>query len=198
LSTATPSRRPPQHPGPWNPATTPTTRGHLSHPECRITHHDAQEPAARLTRPSHARSGLTLRRRPRLSGGSPKYIYAGRTTYGTLADRREPPRIKLDGGHNGGQETRCGLRIDAPSSIVEPVAAGNDVSEGHAATSRAPAATSAGCPTWIEARVRLMPDNTLASPQRTPLRSEAAGRRAGPLLQPRLPPPRQGYRPLHR
>jgi hypothetical protein len=49
-----------QHPGPWNPATTPTTRGHLSHPECRITDHGGQEPAVRLTRPSHARSGLGL------------------------------------------------------------------------------------------------------------------------------------------
>jgi hypothetical protein len=141
---------------------------------------------------------LTLRRRPRLSGGSPKYIYAGRTTYGTPADRREPPRIKLDGGHNGGQETRCGLRIDAPSSIVEPVAAGNDVSEGHAATSRRQLQRQPAVRRGLTARVRLMPDNTLTSPQRTPLRSEAAGRRAGPLLQPRLPPPRQGYRPLHR
>ena len=61
LSTATPSRRPPQHPDPWNPATTPTTRGHPSHPECRITDHGGQEPADRLTRPSHARSGLASR-----------------------------------------------------------------------------------------------------------------------------------------
>src|SRR3954470_13646385 len=47
-----------QHPDPWNPATTPTTRGDLSHPECRITDHGGQAPAAPLTRPSHARSGL--------------------------------------------------------------------------------------------------------------------------------------------
>jgi hypothetical protein len=48
----------PQHPGPWNPATTPTTRGHPSHPECRIRDHGGQEPADRLAGPSHARSGL--------------------------------------------------------------------------------------------------------------------------------------------
>src|SRR4051794_17068307 len=34
------------------------TRGDLSHPERRITDHGGQAPAARLTRPTHARSGL--------------------------------------------------------------------------------------------------------------------------------------------
>jgi hypothetical protein len=65
----------------------------------------------------------------------------GQSTAASPTKASTPPTV---------QETRCGLRIDAPSSIVEPVAAGNDVSEGHAATSRAPAATSAGCPTWID------------------------------------------------
>jgi hypothetical protein len=155
---------------------------------------EAARPASSIVLSALARSSA----RPwseanRSAANSPCRLIAastvGQSTAANPTKASTPPTV---------QETRCGLRIDAPSSIVEPVAAGNDVSEGHAATSRAPAATSAGCPTWIEARVRLMPDNTLASPQRTPLRSEAAGRRAGPLLQPRLPPPRQGYRPLHR
>src|SRR3954454_17848777 len=34
------------------------TRGDLSHPERRITDHGGQAPAARLTRMTHARSGL--------------------------------------------------------------------------------------------------------------------------------------------
>src|SRR3954453_20861369 len=88
----------------------------------------------------------TLRRRPRLSGGSPKYIYAGRGTYGNAS---RPPRTTPDQAQwRSGDALRSG--IDAPSSIVEPVAARNDISESPAPTSRAQAATSARCPTWID------------------------------------------------
>jgi hypothetical protein len=39
VTTGVPVPTTPLHPGPWNPATTPTTRDDLSHLEPRITDH---------------------------------------------------------------------------------------------------------------------------------------------------------------
>jgi hypothetical protein len=58
LTTEPPAPTTNDRPAPWNPATTPTTRGDLSHPERKIADHRGAEPAARLTRPSYARSRL--------------------------------------------------------------------------------------------------------------------------------------------
>ncbi len=63
LTPAPPAPTTSDRPDLWNPATTPTTRGDLSHPDRRITDHGGQGPAASLTRTSYARSGLTGLRR---------------------------------------------------------------------------------------------------------------------------------------